>query len=84
MSQAAKLLFEIGPLVVFFVANGRYGIFPATAAFMVAIVIAVPASWWLERRAGTTGAEWWDWNSAGADGAGYDWRWTTAGYRGDH
>ena len=50
MRQAAKLLFEIGPLVVFFVANGRYGIFPATAAFMVAIVIAVPASWWLERR----------------------------------
>lgn len=50
MRQAAKLLFEIGPLVVFFVANGRYGIFPATAAFMVAIVVAVPASWWLERR----------------------------------
>ncbi|MGD8325600.1 MAG: septation protein A [Sphingomonadales bacterium] len=36
-----KLLVEFGPLIVFFIANNRFGIFTATAAFMVAMVIAI-------------------------------------------
>jgi len=50
MKQFLKFVFEIGPLVVFFIANGRWGIMPATAAFMVATAIALPAAWWLHRR----------------------------------
>ncbi len=48
--QILKLLIEMGPLVVFFVMNSRTDIFTATAAFMVAIVIALPASWFLMKR----------------------------------
>jgi len=36
-----KLVLEIGPLVVFFLANTHYGIFTATAAFMVAMLLSV-------------------------------------------
>ena len=43
-------LLEIGPLVLFFIANGRWGIFVGTAVFMVATAIAVPCYRWLERR----------------------------------
>lgn len=50
LAPLLRLVLEAGPLVVFFVANGRFGIFPATAAFMVATVIALAASWLLERR----------------------------------
>lgn len=39
-----KLIFELGPLVVFFLANNRYDIFVATAAFMVATLLALVAS----------------------------------------
>jgi intracellular septation protein len=45
-----KLALELGPLVVFFVANARWGIFTATASFMVATIVALSASWWLTRR----------------------------------
>lgn len=48
--QIVKLLVEIGPLAVFFVANARTDIFVATGAFMVATIVALPASWWLMRR----------------------------------
>lgn len=40
-----KLATEIGPLAVFFIANARYDIFTATAAFMVAIGAAFLVSW---------------------------------------
>lgn len=50
MKQFLKFVFEIGPLVVFFIANSKFGIMPATAAFMVATAIALPAAWWLQRR----------------------------------
>lgn len=50
MRQLGKLAFEIGPLVVFFVANGRWGILPATAAFMAATAVALPAAWLIDRR----------------------------------
>jgi intracellular septation protein len=45
-----KLALDIGPLIVFFVGNARFGIFPATAAFMVAILIALGVSYALTRR----------------------------------
>lgn len=45
-----KLALEIGPLVAFFIANTRAGIYWATAVFMVAITISVIVTWMLERR----------------------------------
>jgi intracellular septation protein len=44
-----KLAFDLGPLVLFFAANSRYGIFTATATFMVAVVAALAASYALAR-----------------------------------
>jgi intracellular septation protein len=49
-SGALRLVLEMGPLIAFFVANARGGIFLATKVFMVAIVISLAASWRLERR----------------------------------
>lgn len=45
-----KLALELGPLIVFFFANSRFGIFTATAVFMVAISIALGTSWILTRK----------------------------------
>lgn len=42
--QLIKLLVELGPLVVFFVANARLGIFHGTAVFMVATIISLIVS----------------------------------------
>jgi len=42
--QLLKLLVELGPLVVFFFANSRAGIFWGTAIFMAATVVALIAS----------------------------------------
>lgn len=42
--QLIKFIVELGPLLVFFFVNSRYGIFEGTAAFMVATVIALLAS----------------------------------------
>ena len=39
-----KLVFEVGPLIVFFVINGRFGIFYATECFMVATFASLAAS----------------------------------------
>lgn len=50
MNQFVRLLFEISPLIVFFVCNARYGIFTATGAFMMVTAIAVPGMWLLEKR----------------------------------
>lgn len=49
-SPLVKLLLEAGPLAVFFIANARSDIFTATAAFMVAVVVALAANYWIERR----------------------------------
>ncbi len=40
-----KLATELGPLVIFFAANAKFGLFVATGAFMVAIVAAIAASY---------------------------------------
>jgi intracellular septation protein len=45
-----KLALELGPLVVFFLANARGDLFIATGAFMAATVVALSASWILMRR----------------------------------
>ena len=50
MKQGTKLLIEMGPLVAFFIANWKAGIFWGTGIFMVATVIALAASWILTRK----------------------------------
>jgi len=45
-----KLVLDLGPLVLFFFANSRYGIFVATATFMVAVLAALAASYVLTRQ----------------------------------
>lgn len=49
-SPGLKLLVEAGPLGVFFLVNARSDIYAATGAFMAAVVVALAANWWLERR----------------------------------
>ena len=44
-----KLATELGPLIVFFVANAKFNLFVATGAFMVAIVAAMIASYVVTR-----------------------------------
>lgn len=41
---------ELGPLVLFFIANGRWGIYWGTGIFIVATAIALPCYRWLEKR----------------------------------
>jgi intracellular septation protein len=50
LNPFVKLALDIGPLILFFVVNGKAGIFAATGAFMVAVVIALAASYVLIRR----------------------------------
>ena len=44
-----RLLLDIGPLVLFFVANAKLGIFAATGVFMAAILLAMAVSYALVR-----------------------------------
>jgi intracellular septation protein len=44
-----KIALDIGPLLLFFVANSRLGIFGGTAVFMVAVVIALSISYAMTR-----------------------------------
>src|SRR5204862_6039265 len=44
-----KLATELGPLIVFFVANAKYHLFVATGAFMVAVVVAMVAYYGVAR-----------------------------------
>jgi intracellular septation protein len=43
--QMIKLGLELGPLIIFFIANARTGIFTATAWFMGAMVVSLLLSW---------------------------------------
>src|ERR1700681_4954502 len=45
LNPLLKLVLDIGPLVLFFAANARFGIFAATGAFMVAVLIALAVSY---------------------------------------
>jgi len=49
LNPALKLALDIGPLVLFFAANAKLGIFEATAVFMVAVLIALVVSYVLTR-----------------------------------
>jgi intracellular septation protein len=50
LNPMLKLVLDIGPLVLFFAANARFGIFAGTAAFMVAVVAALLVSYVMIRR----------------------------------
>ena len=49
IDPVVKLALEFAPLVIFFLANGRFGIFAATGVFMVAIFVALGISYALSR-----------------------------------
>jgi intracellular septation protein len=50
LNPMLKLALDLGPLLLFFVANSRYGIFTATATFMVAVLAALIVSYAMTRR----------------------------------
>lgn len=43
--QIIKMALELGPLVIFFIANARADIFVATASFMVAMTVSLVLTW---------------------------------------
>lgn len=49
-SPLLRMALEAGPLVAFFIVNRMEGIMTGTAVFMVATLISVALSYWLERR----------------------------------
>jgi intracellular septation protein len=49
LNPVLKLVLDIGPLVLFFVANSKFGIFAATGAFMVAVLAALAVSYAMTR-----------------------------------
>ena len=49
INPALKLALELGPLLVFFIANAHWNVFVGTAAFMVAVVVALVVSYSLTR-----------------------------------
>jgi intracellular septation protein len=49
LNPILKLVLDIGPLVLFFAANARFGIFIATAVFMVAVLLAITVSYAMTR-----------------------------------
>src|SRR3977135_1144517 len=48
-NPALKLVLDLGPLLIFFAANSRFGIFAATGAFMAAILVALAIAYALTR-----------------------------------
>ena len=50
LNPILKLALDIGPLLLFFAANARYGIFTATASFMIAVLAALIVSYAMTRR----------------------------------
>ena len=48
-NPAIKLALEMGPLVLFFLTNAKFGIFIATGVLMAGVVAALAASWLLTR-----------------------------------
>jgi hypothetical protein len=50
LNPILKLVLDIGPLVLFFAVNARFGIFVACGAFMVAVLIALAVAYAMTRR----------------------------------
>jgi len=53
LNPILKLVLDLGPLVLFFAANARFGIFAATGVFMAAILIALAVSYAMTRHVAT-------------------------------
>lgn len=49
LNPVLKLVLDIGPLVLFFAANSKFGIYAATGAFMVAVLAALAVSYAMTR-----------------------------------
>jgi intracellular septation protein len=49
LNPALKIALDLGPLLLFFAANSRFGIFTATGVFMAAIVLALVVAYALTR-----------------------------------
>ncbi len=49
LNPILKLVLDIGPLVLFFAANARFGIYAATGAFMVSVLAALAISYVMTR-----------------------------------
>ena len=50
LNPTLKLVLDIGPLVLFFAANAKFGIFAATGVFMAAVLIALVVAYVKTRR----------------------------------
>jgi len=50
LNPLLKIVLDLGPLMLFFFANSRFGIFAATATFMVAVLAALAVSYVMIRR----------------------------------
>lgn len=50
MQQLIKIALEMGPLLVFFLSNAKFGILTGTLAFVIATVVALVASWVIHRK----------------------------------
>ena len=50
VATALRLILDLGPLVLFFVANAKFGVFTGTAIFIAAFVVALVVSFVLTRR----------------------------------
>ncbi|HEY1310493.1 MAG TPA: septation protein A [Pseudolabrys sp.] len=50
LNPILKLVLDIGPLVLFFAANSKFGIFAATGTFMVAALAALAVGYVMTRR----------------------------------
>jgi intracellular septation protein len=49
LGPGLKLALDLGPLILFFIANARWGIFAGTALFMVAVLVSLGVSYALTR-----------------------------------
>jgi intracellular septation protein len=49
LNPILKLVLDIGPLILFFAANARFGIYAATGAFMVSVLAALAISYIMTR-----------------------------------
>jgi len=49
LNPILKLVLDIGPLVLFFAANAKFGIYAATGSFMAAVLIALAVSYVMTR-----------------------------------
>jgi intracellular septation protein len=45
LSPGLKIALELGPLIVFFIVNGRFGIFYATGVLMAGVLLTLGVSW---------------------------------------